>query len=730
MPVGFGESIAALTRRAVGRFPILQPEFHRMPIPVEARFWITRALGLWRRGIASLRNRGMRASWQRIRLQLRRVRPAGLPLWAPEPAPFAPFSLPTSAAPRASLVIPVHGAFAHTLACLRALAAHPAAIPFEVIVVDDASPDDSAAKLARVGGLRVHVRAANGGFIAACNDGAALARGDVLVFLNNDTVPQPGWLEALLSTFDQVPGAGMVGARLVYPDGRLQEAGGVVFADGSGWNYGRHEDPEDCRFTYLRDADYVSGAAIAIPRTLFRQLGGFDTRYAPAYYEDTDLAFAVRAAGRRVLYQPAAVVVHDEGTTAGTDPSAGPKAAQARNQPVFADKWRAALARQLPAGTVPTPSLLHRHQRQVLIIDALTPQPDRDSGSLRLVNLMRLLIEEGAHVVFLPANRSADGGYTRQLQQLGVECWHAPHAARFPAWLREHGPRFHAAMVSRHYVASEFVPLLRRHAPRARLLFDTVDLHYLRERRAAELSGDAAARRAADATRTRELALIAQADATLVVSDAERELLAADAPSARVHVLSNLHDIAPAGPGREARRDLLFVGGFRHPPNVDAVRWFVAEVFPAIRARLPDVAFHCIGGDVPGEIAALARLPGVHVHGHVPDLAPWLARCCLSVAPLRYGAGVKGKVNLAMAHGLPVVATRAAVEGMHLRDGQDVLVADEASAFAAAVVHLYHDAALWDALAANGRDNVARHFSADAARTVVRELFLGSAARD
>ena len=203
-----------------------------MPVPAEARFWITRALGLWRRGIASLRSRGVAASWERLKLQFRHPRVDAVPLWRPEPAPFTPFALPTSAHPRASIVIPVHGAFAHTLACLRALAAHPPVAPFEVIVVDDASPDDSRARLRQVAGIRLHARDRNGGFIAACNDGAALAAGEVLVFLNNDTIPQAGWLDALLATFDEHPGAGLVGAKLVYPDGRLQEAGGedLVFS--------------------------------------------------------------------------------------------------------------------------------------------------------------------------------------------------------------------------------------------------------------------------------------------------------------------------------------------------------------------------------------------------------------------------------------------------------------------------------------------------------------------
>ena len=696
----------------------------------DARFLFDRALGLLRRGLASLRTRGWRASWARTRLQLRRQPAgAGATLFAPPATAFAPFAVPTSTAPRASIVIPVFDQFAHTLACLRALAAHPPQAAIEIIVVDDGSSDATSTALPQLAGLRYLRRATNGGFIAACNDGAALARGEFLVFLNNDTVPQPGWLDALLATFDAEPSAGLVGARLLYPDGRLQEAGGVVFADGSGWNYGRFESPRDPRFGYVREADYVSGAALAIPRALFAQVGGFDPRYAPAYYEDTDLAFAVRAAGRRVLYQPAAQVVHDEGTTSGTDTGSGAKAYQVRNRERFAEHRREALARQPAAGSVPSPALLHRNQRQVLVIDALTPQPDHDSGSLRLVNLMRLLREEGAHVVFLPANREHGGPYTEALQQLGVEAWYAPFGKRAPAWLREHGPRFDSVLLCRHYVAREFLPLLRRHAPQARIVFDTIDLHYLRERRAAELAGDHALLRSATRTRALELDVIARSDATLVVSDSERELLATDAPQAQVEVLSNLHRVAGPGQPFAQRRDLVFVGGFRHPPNVDAVRWFVAEVFPQVRMRLPEVRFHCIGSHVLPEVEALAAQPGVLVHGHVPDIAPYMDGCRVAVAPLRYGAGVKGKVNLSMAHGQPVVATACAAEGMHLVDGDDVLLATTAEAFADAIVRLYRDEALWQRLSAGGLANVARHFSLDAARDCVRRQLLVPAHR-
>ncbi len=694
----------------------------------DARFLVDRAGGLLRRTLISLRTRGLRASWERAKAQLRRARRvSSREHYAPLPRPFEPFALATSDTPRASIVIPVFNQFAHTLSCLRALQAHPPRVSFEVIVVDDGSSDETATALPQVTGLRHRRRAGNGGFIAACNDGASLAKGEFLVMLNNDTVPQPGWLDALLDTFHAHPEAGLVGAQLLYPDGRLQEAGGVVFSDGSAWNYGRFESPDDPRFGYLRDADYVSGAAIAIPRTLFQELGGFDTRYAPAYYEDTDLAFAVRAAGRRVLYQPAARVVHDEGATSGTDPASGIKSNQTRNRAIFADRRKDMLSQQLPAGTPPSPASLHRSQRQVLLIDALTPCPDRDSGSLRLVNLMRLLIAEGAHVVFLPANREHAGRYSTDLQRLGVEVWSAPFAGRAPAWLAEHGARFDVVVVCRHYVAREFLPLLRRHAPQARVVFDSIDLHYLREQRAAEVSGDARLARQAAATQVRELDVIARSDMTLVVSEAERALLSMDAPDAHVEVLSNLHEIAGPGLPFALRRDLVFVGGFRHPPNVDAIAWFVASVFPLIRERLPGLSFHCIGGDVPPQILACGRVDGVVIHDHVPDITPWMDGCRIAVAPLRYGAGVKGKVNLSMAHGQPVVATTCAVEGMHLGDGFDVLVADDAEAFAEAVVRLYQDQPLWSALSRNGLDNVSRHFSLDAARDTVRRIFIDAA---
>lgn len=687
------------------------------------RYLIDRAAGIKRLAVNSLRTRGVRGTFRRALVRLKRVpAPKRLDLYRPAGTSARP-EIPAAAEPEVTIVIPVYNQFAHTRACLAALAEHPPAVPFEVVVVDDGSSDRTRSELEQWSGVRYHRRAENGGFIAACNDGARLAAGRRLLFLNNDTVPQPGWLDELVATAERDPDIGIVGSQLIFGDGVLQESGGIVFSDGSGWNYGRGESPNDPRFCYLRETDYVSGAVLLIDKDLFDQVGGFDTRYAPAYYEDTDLAFAVRAAGKKVVVAPQSQVLHDEGVTSGTDTGGGVKAYQVRNKDRFAAHRAPQLADQLPAGTIPEPKLLHRNQKQVLVMDALTPFPDKDSGSVRLMNIMRLLLEQGVHVVYLPADGLYQGEYTKAMQRMGVEVWYAPFAGARPTWFRNHGDRFDAVWVSRHYVLSEMVQLVRRYAPQAKLIFDTVDLHYLRERRTAEVSANAAMARTAEKTREIELGLIARSDTTVVVSQAEVDILAQDAPGEHVTLLSNVHEVAGPGSSFADRKDIVFVGGFIHVPNIDAVKWLVTEIFPLVRAQLPDVQLHVVGADVPDEIAAFDAEPGVTIHGFVEDIDPMMDDVRLTVAPLRFGAGVKGKINLAMAHGQPVVGTSVAVEGMHLTPGEDVLTADDPAELADQIVRAYTDQQLWERLRDGGLRNIEEHFSMDVARRVVRELF-------
>ena len=655
--------------------------------------------------------RGWRGTLARVRQEFER-RPSFDDSLQVEPldVPFEPFALPTAEQPLVSVVIPVHGKVAYTLACLRSIVRHAPAVPFEVIVVDDASPDDSVDKLGRVDGLRLLRNERNLGFVGSCNAGAEAARGDFLLFLNNDTQVMPNWLDGLLCCFGDREDCGIAGSRLVYPDGRLQEAGGLVFADGSCWNVGKFEQRDAPAWRSRREVDYVSGASLMIRRDVFGRIGGFDMRYAPAYYEDTDLAFSVRAIGLKAYYEPSSTVIHCEGISAGTDLHAGMKRHQVTNQANFCAKWEKVLDNQPPVGTSLMRALRWRRRGRILVVDSMTPEPTRDSGSLRLSAILRLLDEQGWAVSFLPDDGRATDEEIRALGALGTEVLCRPWVSDLPHWLRAHGHDLRAVMLCRHTVAGQYVSLVRKLAPRARLLFDTVDLHFLRERRAAELSGSASMARQALASRKSELALIEQCDVTFVVSPHEQALLAAALPRAKVELLSNIHEVHGCHQPHAARQDFVFIGGFGHPPNADAVGWIATEILPALRMQLPDARVHVLG-DVPDTVREEFKVPGLELHGRVPDLTPWLDRALASLAPLRFGAGVKGKINMAMSYGVPVIATPLAVEGMHLAQGHDVLLAETAEAFAQAARQLQQDGALWQRLSLASIDNVKRHFS-------------------
>ena len=671
-----------------------------------------------------LRDEGPRALGARVIQKLRGggvFRPSS-PTTYRQAESIVPLTFSPATAPSVSIVIPVYGKPLLTFTCLQSVHAHTAAGTFEVIVVDDASSEPMQEALSPVTGVRFERNPENLGFLASCNRGVGLARGEYVVLLNNDTITTAGWLDSLLRVFVMRPDAGLVGPKLVYPDGRLQEAGGIVWRDGSAWNLGRDGDPDKPEYNYLREADYVSGACFVMPVALYRAIGGFDARYAPAYYEDTDLAFAVRAAGRRVYYQPDATIVHFEGQTSGTDVGAGVKRHQSLNRVTFRDKWSADLASHRPNGQNPELERDRNAKWRVLFIDARMLTPDHDSGSQRTLAMLELMIDEGAKVTFVGDNLEHRLPYVRQLQQRGVEVVFAPYVRSVSQLIAERGREFDLIVMARHYVAARHVETVRKFAPRALVAFDTVDLHFLRGERLAELDGGSGARMAARARREEELALIRSVDVTIVVSSVERDVLRTLVPEADVLLLSNIHEPTPGGLSFAEREGLMFIGGFEHPPNTDGVLWYAREVLPLIRQRLPGVVSYIVGSKVPSTIRSLAAADFV-VTGYVPDVAPFFSGCRLSIAPLRYGAGVKGKVNLAMSHGLPVVATSAAVEAMHLESGRDVIVADDAAGFAAAVERLYRDEALWNRIAASGIENVRRHFSRDVARAALRDLF-------
>ena len=626
--------------------------------------------------------------------------------------------------PEVSIVIPVYNQLPFTLACLDALMAHQTRHAFEILVGDDASTDATAAALAQpINGVR-HVRhGSNLGFVRNCNATARLARGRYVVLLNNDTQVLPGWLDELVDVLAQSPEIGLAGSKLIYPNGKLQECGGIVWRDGSAWNCGRMGDPRAPEFSYLRDTDYVSGASIALSRALWEELGGFDELFVPAYAEDVDLAFRVRASGLRTVVQPLSQLLHFEGISSGTDLGQGAKAHQVENLRKLHARWREVLAQHRDNAVQPELEKERAVTRRLLFIDLVTPTPNEDAGSLVAYEMMTGFRDSGFKVTFIPADNFAHmGASTRDLQRVGIEPIYHPSYSSMPAFLSNRHDAFDLILLVRFRVGEAHLQQLRQRYPSARIIFSNCDLHYLREMREAELSADPAAIAAARDTKRRETDVIARADVNLVHSEAELELLRKDVPGAPCVLFPLVHDPVGNRAPLEQRDGICFFGGYRHPPNADGIVWFVENIWPRVRQQLPNEKLYVAGSSMTDDIKALSRHPGVEVVGFVDDLEAFLARRRVTIAPLRFGAGAKGKVAASLANGVPVVSTFVGAEGMQLTPGVNVLIADSEEAFATSVVEVLANDRLWEQLSAAGLAYAAEVTSRASARRRIQSI--------
>ncbi len=646
-----------------------------------------------------------------------------------------------------SIVIPVYNKLEFTKKCLESISRNSADSNYEIIVVDNASTDgtgDYLRGLARTGAaIRPVINTQNLGFVGACNLGARAARGEYVLFLNNDTQVQAKWLSSLVDLAEKKGDCGAVGSKLVYPDGRLQEAGGIIFADGNGWNYGKGGNPHEPKYNYVREVDYISGASLMIRKKLLDEIGGFDERYAPAYYEDTDLCFEVRKRGYKVYYQPHSVVVHYEGMTAGTNLNEGFKKYQTINKPKFVEKWSRELLDQPPNDPKRIDTLCRRNadrDKNVMIIDPFLPMYDRASGSLRLWQIIKMLREMRCHVTFIARNGSLENVYRPSLEDLGVEVYAWDRKAMRAAGVQNNSlpeidferlfreRAYGYAIVDFWDVAKYYVPLIRRLSPGTTVIVDSVDIHFIREAREAELTGNRDKARDAAMNKQRELAVYRKADRIWVVTPADRDAISDQMGNIPIDVIPNIHEHVTGSAEYRTSSDMIFVGNFNHIPNRDAVHFFVSEILPLIRKELPEVKFYIVGNNPPDDVKSLAS-DSVVVTGYVKDLAPYLMKARISVAPLRYGAGMKGKIGDALSHGVPTVSTSVGSEGMALLAGEDILVADDPRMFAQSVVSLYKDEELWKKLSTNGKTKIEGLYSPAEIKMRLESIFQGPTVR-
>jgi len=633
---------------------------------------------------------------------------------------------PTCETPIVSIIVPVYNHWDTTLACLVAICENTFDISYEVIVADDGSQDDTRRLAERVIGAHHIINAVNLGFLRNCNHAALHARGKYLVLLNNDTQVQPDWLNVLVKLAEQDESVGIAGPMLLYPDGHIQEAGGIIWRDGSGWNYGRLDYPERPEYNYLKETDYISGACILIRKCLWDEIGGFDERFAPAYYEDTDLAFEVRRRGYRVLYQPMSRVVHQEGVSHGIDTSAGVKSRQTTNKAVFREKWAAVL----DTGHGRDPRDLFRardrslQKKRLLFIDHYVPLRDQDAGSKSAFQYLALMAEMGYQVTFLGDNFVDYQPYTLELQQMGIEVLYGSFLqSHWKSWLEAHGKDFDYVWLCRPHITRKYLLHVRRHSP-AKLLYFGHDLNCLREERHYQLVGKRADLALAKKWTRWEEDIMRQVDmsyffSTFEVAEVRRRFPGVTVRATPLYLFDEQEIGNTSSPGFADREGLLFVGGFMHLPNIDAVCWFAEEVLPLVRVQLPEVVFTVAGSNPPPNISRL-HSDHVHVVGRISDdaLLQYYRRTRLVVAPLRFGAGVKGKIIEAMRYGVPVVTTSVGAEGIGDSD-RVLLIADEAEAFARTVVRAYSCKETWENTAFLSHEALQKHFSKETARGIL-----------
>ncbi|MEO1079813.1 MAG: glycosyltransferase [Pseudomonadota bacterium] len=592
-----------------------------------------------------------------------------------DPASLSPeldeleLDFPEASKPRVSIIIPVYNDYRVTVNCLQTIHEHSGTTDYEIILADDCSTDLTQTVGERIRGIRVERTPENLRFVRNCNHAAKAARGDALIFLNNDTAVTEGWLEHLLKPLEDET-VGVVGPKLLFADGKLQEAGGIVWDDASAWNFGRGDDPQAPAYSYVREVDYVSGACLLVRRSLWETLGGFDDRYAPAYYEDTDLCFAARDQGFRVLYQPESVVLHFEGVSHGSDVSSGLKQYQVTNAAKFLEKWREVLSAQhFPNGEkVPLARDGSRSKPCILVIDHYVPHFDKDAGGRSTYQYIQLLLRLGCRVQFIGANFFPHQPYTLALQRLGVEVLTGERMARdLGNWLRENAAYIDEVFLHRPDIAEQFLPHLKRMQPCPTISFVGHDLHHLRLEREAELNDDDAIRRKAEEWKQREFKVFEQVDRVYYFSDLEISTLQGQVAEEKLRRLPlyamPIEELPRYQP--VARHEILFVGGYNHPPNVDAAQWLVHDILPALREHCAQARVHLVGSNPTGTVQALAG-DSVEVHGYLSDeeLAALYRRIGVAVVPLRFGAGVKGKVIEAINHNVPLVTTPVGAEGI------------------------------------------------------------------
>lgn len=634
--------------------------------------------------------------------------------------------IPQCSNPLVSIIIPAYNHFPETCRCVKSVVENSGDIKYEIIIIDDHSSDDHKVLSKVLHGAKFIRNEKNLGFLRSCNKAAKKAIGKYIHFLNNDTIVHPEWLDSLLMVFEKSEKTGIVGSKLIYPNRKLQEAGGIIWNDATGWNFGKLDDSEKSEYNYLKEVDYVSGASLMIKRYVWEELGGFDERFVPAYYEDTDLAYRVRKLGLKVIYQPKSLVSHFEGLSNGTNEDEGIKKYQYINRQKFLKKWQSVLdAEASPNGK---DVFLHRdrsaNKKQILVIDHHIPRFDQDAGSRSTFTYLKLFVNLGYSVKFFGQNFYRFQPYTEILQQLGIEVLYGDFYQRnIGTWLKENGKYFDFVVLHRIQVAQKYIKIIKKYS-NAKLAYVGHDLQFISSLKKLELSTDKKYQRESRKYKKIETKIFNTVDVIFPFSTYEALFISEIAPDKIVRTLPVFfYDSIPQiDLNFDNRNDILFVASFDHPPNLDAVLWFCKEIFPRVKKRVPDIKLNIVGSNPSDEIKQLES-NDINVTGYVSDqkLEAYYMQSKIAVLPLRYGAGVKGKLIESLYYQIPTVITSIAAEGVPEIENYS-MIADDTESFADRICELSANKEVWENYAKNSKELIKKYYTSEAAKETIQEV--------
>ncbi|MDD5070654.1 MAG: glycosyltransferase [Candidatus Omnitrophica bacterium] len=593
---------------------------------------------------------------------------------------------------KVSIILLTHNHLSFTYQCLKSILKHTT-VSYELIIVDNASEDKTILFLDEILNVKIIKNKTNLRFSKASNQGAAVANGDYLLFLNNDTIVTPNWLNSLIEVAEKNSDCRAVGSKLVFPDGRLQEAGSILWKDGSAKGYGRGLDPDMPEFSYLRQVDYCSAASLLVQKKMFDEIGGFGEQYFPAYYEDTDLCKKIWQKGYKVYFQPESKVIHNEFTTNGSKV----KEYSVITRKIFMDNWQGKLTEQLLPLEKNILFARNRNQgKKVLILDDIVPNSERGRGYCRMYQLIQLLNQLGYLITFYPLlEGNKYEPYTKYLQQLGIEVFFGDNLD-FKKFAEDRQKYYDIIFVSRPHNMEKTIGTINKFFSQAVLIYDAEALYSAREVLAERINCVKQKIGVRRWTVEREIKLMSSADKVILVSPAERDkLLKIMAEPKKLAIWGHSLRIEKNGKSFGQRNNLLFVGGYLSPesPNEDAIVNFTKKVFPLIRKKINCKLY--IVGECSSKLVKRLASRKVIVFGHVRDLRSFYEESRVFVVPHRFSAGLSWKAHEAMAYGLPTVVSGITAEQFSQNEEKAFLIANNNLEFAEKIIELYHNEQLW-----------------------------------